>query len=63
MNFLSPHKSSLAWWVEVNTSVPRQTYHLGPFKSREEAKISRSAHVDILRQQEGRDILAMIKQR
>jgi hypothetical protein len=63
MNSLSPHQTALSWWVEVYTSVPKQAYQFGPFKSREEAKISRSAHVEALHQKEMRDIVALIKQR
>jgi Domain of unknown function (DUF1816) len=63
MNSFSPHQPTLSWWVEVYTSVPQCTYQLGPFQSREEAKISRSAHVEDLYQTEARDIVALIKQR
>jgi Domain of unknown function (DUF1816) len=63
MNSFSPHQSTSSWWVEIYTSVPQQTYHLGPFQSREEAKISRGAHVEDLYHQEARDIVALIKQR
>ena len=62
MTTLSPHQSELSWWVEINTSVPKQTYHFGPFKSREEAKLSRGVHVDALDRKEARDIVALIKQ-
>lgn len=61
MNALSPPQI-LPWWVEVYTSVSQQTYHLGPFKSRAEAKLSRGTHVEGLLKQETRDITALIKQ-
>jgi len=63
MNSFSTLKSTLSWWVEVCTAVPQQNYCLGPFKSREEAKLSRGAHVDTLYHQQTRDIVALIKQR
>ncbi|HEY9629544.1 MAG TPA: DUF1816 domain-containing protein [Coleofasciculaceae cyanobacterium] len=63
MNALSPHQTALSWWVEVSTAVPQQTYQFGPFKSREEAKTSRSAHVEALNHKETRDIVALVKQR
>ena len=62
MHAFSPQQSSLSWWVEVSTSVLRQTYYLGPFNSREEAKISRRAHVQAL-DKNARDIVALIQQR
>jgi hypothetical protein len=62
MNSLSPHQTALSWWVEVFTSVSQRTYYLGPFKSREEARISRSAHVNALYYQSTEDIVALIKQ-
>lgn len=62
MNSLSPQQSGLSWWVEVSTFVSQQTYHLGPFSSREEAKLTRSAHVEALLHKETRDIVALIKQ-
>jgi Domain of unknown function (DUF1816) len=63
MNLFSLHQPTLSWWVEVYTSVPKQTYHLGPFNSREEAKISRSAHVKALDHKVVRDVVALVKQR
>ena len=63
MNSSSLHQTTLAWWVEVCTSVPQQTYRLGPFNSQEEAKISRGAHVEALYRQEARDIVAVTKRR
>lgn len=63
MNPFSTLQSTLAWWVEVSLSAPQKTYHLGPFKSREEAKLSRGAHVDALYHQKTRDIVALMKQR
>ncbi len=62
MNAFSRHQTTLPWWVEVYTSVSQQTYHLGLFNSREEAKLSRGAHVEVLLRQETRDIVALIKQ-
>jgi Domain of unknown function (DUF1816) len=63
MKSLSPQQSTLAWWVEVHTSFPPQTYQFGPFTSREEAMISRGAQVEALHHKETRDIVALIKQR
>lgn len=62
MNPFSSPQTTLPWWVEVYTSVSQQTYQLGPFESREEAKRSRCVHVEALLQQETRDIVASIKQ-
>ena len=62
MNSFSLEQTTLSWWVTVSTSVPQQSYHLGPFNSREEAKISRNAHVKDLDKKTG-DIVALIKQR
>ncbi|MBC7971086.1 MAG: DUF1816 domain-containing protein [Verrucomicrobia bacterium] len=61
MNSLATLQSALDWWVEVSLSAPQKTYHLGPFKSREEAKLSRGTHVDALYHQKTRDIVALIK--
>ena len=63
MTLFSSRKPKLSWWVDIYTSIPLQTYQLGPFKSREEAKVSRGTHVDALYQKEARDIVALIKQR
>ena len=63
MSSFAPGQPTSSWWVEIYTSVPQQTYDLGPFKSREEAKISRGAHVEALYHKEARDIVALIKQR
>ncbi|MCY7393559.1 MAG: DUF1816 domain-containing protein [Leptolyngbyaceae cyanobacterium CAN_BIN12] len=63
MNSLSLHQPKSSWWVEVYTSIPQETYHLGPFNSQEEAKISRGAHVEVLYYKDARDIVALIKQR
>ena len=63
MNSLSSRQSTLSWWVEVYTSFPQQIYYLGPFKSREEARISRGTHVEALYRNDARDIVALIKQR
>lgn len=62
MNTSSRHQTTSPWWVEVYMSASRQTYHLGPFQSQAEAKLSRSAHVEGLLQQATRDIVALIKQ-
>jgi hypothetical protein len=62
MNAFSLPQITLPWWVEVSLSAPQQTYHLGPFKSQSEARLSRSAHVDSLFHQKTRDIVALIKQ-
>jgi hypothetical protein len=63
MNSLSPRQSTPSWWVEIYASVPQKTYHLGPFNSQEEARISRGAHVEALYHKEARDIVALIKHR
>jgi hypothetical protein len=63
MNSQLPHLPDSSWWVEVYTSAPPRTYHLGPFESREAAKVSRGAHVEALYYTEARDIVALIKQR
>jgi hypothetical protein len=62
MNTFSLHQATLPWWVEVYMSVSQQTYQLGPFKSQQEAKRSRGAHVEVLLKKETRDIIASIKQ-
>jgi len=62
MNSLSPHQTTLSWWVEVYTSASQQTHQFGPFNSQEEAKTARTAHVEVLYQEEARDIVALIKQ-
>jgi hypothetical protein len=62
MNLLSPRPPTHGWWVEVYTSASQHTYHLGPFDSREEAKLSRGIHVEDLYHKETRDIVALIKQ-
>jgi hypothetical protein len=61
MNTFSLSQTTSAWWVEVSLSIPQQTYHLGPFNSREEAKLSRGTHVKDLLHQTTRDIVASIK--
>jgi hypothetical protein len=63
MKSFSLVESPLSWWVEICTSAPQQSYHLGPFNSQEEARISRGAHVESLYHTEMRDIVALIKQR
>jgi Domain of unknown function (DUF1816) len=63
MSLSSLYQPAPSWWVEVYISVPQQTYHLGPFNSREEARISRSAHVGALDHKVIRDITALVKQR
>jgi hypothetical protein len=63
MDLFSLNQTTLPWWVEVSTSVPQQTYHLGPFNSLEEAKVSRGAHVEVLHHMGTRDIVALVKQR
>ena len=62
MNSLPLDQATLPWWVEVYTSASQQTHQLGPFKSHEEAKIARTAHVEALDHEEARDIVALIKQ-
>ncbi|MBW4639602.1 MAG: DUF1816 domain-containing protein [Gloeocapsa sp. UFS-A4-WI-NPMV-4B04] len=62
MNTLFSSQPTSAWWVEVSLFIPQQTYHLGPFNSREEAKLSRGTHVKDLLHQAPRDIVALIKQ-
>jgi hypothetical protein len=62
MNVFKLPQITLPWWVEVSLSAPQQTYYLGPFESRAEAKLSRSAHVEGLLHQATTDIVALIKQ-
>jgi hypothetical protein len=62
MKLLSPRQSTAFWWVEVCTSAPQQTYRLGPFNSREEARISRGTHIEALYHKKTSDIVALIKQ-
>jgi hypothetical protein len=62
MNSLSTIQMKTSWWVEINASAPQKTYYLGPFNSREEAKLSRGAHVESIYKM-GSDIVALIKQR
>lgn len=61
MNVLSPHQPTVFWWVEIYTSAPQQTYHLGPFNSKEEAKTSRGTHIEALYHKKTSDIVALIK--
>lgn len=63
MNAFSLPQIALRWWVEVSLSAPQQTYDLGPFDSRAEAKLSRGTHVEGLLHEATRDIIAIIKQR
>lgn len=62
MNLLQSNQSEFAWWVEINTTVPRCTYYFGPFDSEQEAQLSRSGYVEDLYQEEARDIIALVKQ-
>ncbi|HEY9618805.1 MAG TPA: DUF1816 domain-containing protein [Crinalium sp.] len=62
MNVFKLPQVTLPWWVEVSLSAPQQTYHIGPFESRAEAKLSRGAHVEELLHQATTDIIALIKQ-
>lgn len=41
----SPHShSSLPWWVEISTQIPRCLYYFGPFESQEEAIINQNGY-------------------
>ncbi|AVH65634.1 DUF1816 domain-containing protein [Nostoc sp. 'Peltigera membranacea cyanobiont' N6] len=62
MNLFQSNQSEFAWWVEINTAVPRCTYYFGPFDSEKEAQLSRSGYVEDLYQEEARDIIALVKQ-
>ncbi|MEH2048207.1 DUF1816 domain-containing protein [Nostoc sp.] len=62
MNLFQSNESEFAWWVQINTAVPRCTYYFGPFDNEKEAQLSRSGYVEDLYQEEARDIIAVIKQ-
>ncbi|MEH2229373.1 MAG: DUF1816 domain-containing protein [Nostoc sp.] len=62
MNLFQSNQSEFAWWVEINTAVPRCTYYFGPFDSEKEAQFSRTGYIDDLYQEEARDIIAIVKQ-
>ncbi|MCW5319430.1 DUF1816 domain-containing protein [Nostoc sp. KVJ3] len=62
MNLFQSNQSEFAWWVEINTAVPRCTYYFGPFDNKKEAQLSRSGYVEDLYQEEARDIIALVKQ-
>ncbi|MEH1945761.1 MAG: DUF1816 domain-containing protein [Nostoc sp.] len=46
----------------MNTVVPRCTYYFGPFDSRKEAQLSRTAYVEDLYEEGVRDIVVIVKQ-
>jgi hypothetical protein len=56
------HQAELAWWVEINTSVPLCTYYFGPFDHQAEARDSRTGYVEDLYQEGAKDIVALVKQ-
>ncbi|MEH1910282.1 DUF1816 domain-containing protein [Nostoc sp.] len=62
MNLFESNQSEFAWWVEINTIVPRCTYYFGPFDSEKEAQLSRSGYIEDLYQEGARDIIALVKQ-
>lgn len=62
MNLFQSNESEFAWWVEINTAVPRCTYYFGPFDSEKEAQLYRSGYVEDLYHEEARDIIAVVKQ-
>jgi hypothetical protein len=62
MNSLQSNQSEFAWWVEINTAIPRCTYYFGPFDSEKEAQLSRTGYVEDLHQEQARDIVAIVKQ-
>ncbi|MEH2226609.1 DUF1816 domain-containing protein [Nostoc sp.] len=62
MNLFQSNQSEFAWWVEINTAVPRCTYYFGPFDSEKEAQLSRTGYIEDLYQEEARDIIAIVKQ-
>lgn len=60
---LSPsYEMTSAWWVEINTTAPRDSYSFGPFKSRQAAKLARIEHIQDLYQKVTGDITAIVKE-
>lgn len=63
MKSIFPIQEVLDWWIEVHTYFPKKTYKIGPFKSQEEARISRGNHVNSLYQEKKQSVIALIKQK
>lgn len=62
MNLFQSNQLGLAWWVEINTSVPHCTYYFGPFDSEREAQFHRNGYVEDLYEEKARGIVAIVKQ-
>ncbi|MEH1930280.1 DUF1816 domain-containing protein [Nostoc sp.] len=62
MNLFESNQSEFAWWVEINTIVPRCTYYFGPFDTEKEAQLSKSGYVEDLYEEGARDIIALVKE-
>ncbi|MEH1874750.1 DUF1816 domain-containing protein [Nostoc sp.] len=62
MNLFQSNQLEFAWWVEINTVVPRCTYYFGPFDSGKEAQFYRTGYVEDLYQEGARDIVALVKE-
>ncbi|MEH2435564.1 MAG: DUF1816 domain-containing protein [Nostoc sp.] len=62
MNLFQSNQLEFAWWVEINTNIPRCIYYFGPFDSEKEAQLYKSGYVEDLYQEEARDIVALVKQ-
>ena len=48
MNLFQSNQLEFAWWVEINTNIPRCIYYFGPFNSEKEAQLYKSGYVEDL---------------
>lgn len=51
----------LAWWIEINTDIPRCTYYFGPFISKEEALLYKDGYIEDLQNEQAKGISVSIK--
>jgi len=56
------HDTSDAWWVRIETQVPRCTYFFGPFFSRDEAATASPGYVEDLCEERALGIVAWFEQ-
>jgi Domain of unknown function (DUF1816) len=50
-----------AWWVEINTDLPRCTYYFGPFVTAVEADEAKTGYVEDLESESAQGIQVTIK--